>query len=401
LQNLLAEISAADRYEKYRGLTGRIHHDLNELSTQLAEARTEWESGGSAKQPPLQRIILYVDDLDRCRPDRVVEVLQAVNLLLSMPLFTVVVAVDPPWLLRALEDHYGANLLTSTSQRRSLDYLDKIFHVVYALRTATDEDAETYLRGLLPVAIETGPAQHPSYAEPPASGQDEPVDTPALGTAPESPGSATANVGRVPGGLLGLGIPSAPEPGNMSVSPPLVPAGRPAPTEPLPLDLSERALALTPSERAFIPTLRTLLATPRAMKKLTNLYRLLRIGVHDRADFVGTADAGAYQAAALLLAGVVGAPTQAATVLAHLARHLNVQGDNVQGDVVTVLREITVRQPEEKGRTVSHPLATRLADWIEAQGSVNRDLATYAEWAPYVARFGFETYRLFAGGQPA
>ena len=48
------------------------------------------------------RIVLYIDDLDRCEPDQVVAVLQAVHLLLAFPLFTVVVGVDVRWVERAL-----------------------------------------------------------------------------------------------------------------------------------------------------------------------------------------------------------------------------------------------------------------------------------------------------------
>lgn len=54
----------------------------------------------------IDRIILYIDDLDRCPPERVVDVLQAVHLLLAFELFVVVVAVDSRWLLRSLEDQY-------------------------------------------------------------------------------------------------------------------------------------------------------------------------------------------------------------------------------------------------------------------------------------------------------
>ena len=56
-----------------------------------------------AARPPapetLSRIILYIDDLDRCDPERVIDVLQAVHLLLAFPLFVVVVAVDSVGLL--------------------------------------------------------------------------------------------------------------------------------------------------------------------------------------------------------------------------------------------------------------------------------------------------------------
>jgi hypothetical protein len=42
----------------------------------------------------LNRIVLFIDDLDRCDPDRVVKVLEAVYLLLAVKLFVVVVGVD-------------------------------------------------------------------------------------------------------------------------------------------------------------------------------------------------------------------------------------------------------------------------------------------------------------------
>lgn len=65
LGRLLAEISTAERYESFRGLTGRIHHDLRRLSEDLTDARQDWLDKGGQSRPPLQRIVLYVDDLDR------------------------------------------------------------------------------------------------------------------------------------------------------------------------------------------------------------------------------------------------------------------------------------------------------------------------------------------------
>src|SRR5689334_25214732 len=61
--------------------------------------------------------------------------------------------------------------------------------------------------------------------------------------------------------------------------------------------------------------------TPRAAKKLVNLYRLARIGVDpgDLAAFVGTdATPGEHQAVQILLALLVGSPDQAATVFRHI-----------------------------------------------------------------------------------
>ncbi|MCU1572328.1 MAG: hypothetical protein JWO93_410, partial [Micrococcaceae bacterium] len=84
-----------------------VNRDLKDL----AELTTEYNAA-SITQPggPPNRIVLYIDDLDRCPPERVVDVLEAVHLLLSFELFVVVVAVDTRWLTSAL--HQGLSALS-------------------------------------------------------------------------------------------------------------------------------------------------------------------------------------------------------------------------------------------------------------------------------------------------
>jgi hypothetical protein len=54
----------------------------------------------------IDRIILYIDDLDRCKPEDVVRVLQRVHMLLAFELFVVVVAVVARWVEEALTQSY-------------------------------------------------------------------------------------------------------------------------------------------------------------------------------------------------------------------------------------------------------------------------------------------------------
>ena len=63
--------------------------------------------GDDDQLPKIDRIVLYIDDLDRCPPKRVVEVLEAVHLILALELFVVIIAVDPRWLLQSLRLHYA------------------------------------------------------------------------------------------------------------------------------------------------------------------------------------------------------------------------------------------------------------------------------------------------------
>ncbi|MBW4720550.1 caspase, EACC1-associated type [Saccharothrix obliqua] len=143
-----------DQYRRHEGLVATLRRDLEELSRRLTE-----RGGGPAD---LERIVLYVDDLDRCPGDRVVEVLQAIHLLLAFPLFVVVVGVDSRWLLRALDgylraDPTGDDVHASTPQ----NYLEKIFQISLCLRPMSEAgyaglvDASV---GALEAAAEPAPA---------------------------------------------------------------------------------------------------------------------------------------------------------------------------------------------------------------------------------------------------
>lgn len=339
LDRLLMEITAEDRYASYRGLTGRIHHDLRRLSADLATARRRWEVDGAVGKPPLQRIVLYVDDLDRCTPERVVDVLQAVNLLLTMDLFMVVVAVDPRWLLRSLDTHHGALFSPGVGP---VAYLDKIFHIPFALRPMGNH-AVSFLHSLLPDAEPAPVVQaRPVTSAPAPIGSKQVAET------------ARAGVSAV------QSLPTEPR----AIGPAIAPA---------------EGLRVTAAEREFLGRLTPLLTTPRAIKKLTNLYRLLRLSV-PRGDLPDFLD-GPYQAAALLLTALAGAPTETHALLETLAT-------TPDGDIVDTFK------------AADTPLGARLTELILA---IRKDLpvhtttATYRRWATEVARFGFETYDLYTG----
>src|SRR5262249_8266918 len=119
--------------------------DLAKLRVLLAD----WQANAEKHAPPIERIVLYIDDLDRCHPDKVVEVLQAVHLLLAFDLFAVVVAVDPRWLERSLYRAYLPELAGHVSAARiraddrliefsPQNYLEKIFQIPFSLATMAE-----------------------------------------------------------------------------------------------------------------------------------------------------------------------------------------------------------------------------------------------------------------------
>lgn len=110
--------------------------------------------------PKIDRIILYIDDLDRCPFDKVMEVLQAVHLLMAFPLFVVLVAVDVRWLETSLENSHvqfkGEDRHTSPTE-----YLEKIFQLAMWTDPLTTDDIVDFVYGRLPVqrnpSVDAGP----------------------------------------------------------------------------------------------------------------------------------------------------------------------------------------------------------------------------------------------------
>jgi low affinity Fe/Cu permease len=131
LRRYLAERASSGDYEHYMGVVALAHRDLVDLEEYLRAAMDDKDG-----KEGLDRIVLYIDDLDRCDPDVVAEVLDAVYLLLALPLFAVIVGVDPRWLKRSLHQRHPELLEptpSSVPSTSATDYLEKIFQLTYSL----------------------------------------------------------------------------------------------------------------------------------------------------------------------------------------------------------------------------------------------------------------------------
>jgi RNase H-fold protein (predicted Holliday junction resolvase) len=160
LERYLSERVGSPDYQRYLGVVALAHRDLQGLNDHLRAASAD--STG-----PIDRIVLYIDDLDRCPPGTVVKVLEAVHLLMALPLFAVVVGVDQWWLVRSLQDRHPLLLGPAVEQlhkdesiatAKPSDYLDKIFQITYQLPTMTPGQCAILLHH---TAVSTQPAPMP------------------------------------------------------------------------------------------------------------------------------------------------------------------------------------------------------------------------------------------------
>lgn len=161
----LVSARAEDRtYAKELTTISTARGDLQLLSGILRDQLKDM----TAAQPGVRkvdRVILYIDDLDRCKPADVVRVLQVVHMLLAFELFVVVVAVDARWVEESLRQSYtwlareaqgaGEAAAGDAGHVTPQDYLEKIFQIAFWLEPMSANRAAEYLRSLVRASAES------------------------------------------------------------------------------------------------------------------------------------------------------------------------------------------------------------------------------------------------------
>ncbi len=161
-----------ENYSRQLGLISSIRKDFERLDDLLRKQHEATEEEKQEIANPqnvklqIDRIILYIDDLDRCKEETVVKVLEAIHLLLAFPLFVVIVGVDPRWLNNALSEKYKTLFGSSKSALKknqdsadaelflsgaatSYDYLEKIFQIPFTLKPIDKPGRENLIAYLL------------------------------------------------------------------------------------------------------------------------------------------------------------------------------------------------------------------------------------------------------------
>jgi hypothetical protein len=104
-----------------------------------------WVSGNLFDQkidPKRGVVAVFIDDLDRCLPDKAVQVLEAIKLFLDRPGVVFVLAADEDAIRAAIEAHYQTQKIAG---QRASDYLEKIFQVRFVLPPLSAPQVKNYL----------------------------------------------------------------------------------------------------------------------------------------------------------------------------------------------------------------------------------------------------------------
>ena len=150
LNDFVSDRLSSKTYANRLGLMQQVKEDLFDLSNKLLppnnqSLESKIDSLREAFPRGPARVVVYIDDLDRCPPDRVVEVLEAVQLLVKTPLFIAVLAIDERYITRALEKYYQG-VLSHRGSPSGTDYLEKIIQLPYRVRPIMESSLDKYLR---------------------------------------------------------------------------------------------------------------------------------------------------------------------------------------------------------------------------------------------------------------
>jgi hypothetical protein len=348
-EDFIEERAKSTDYRRHLGVLANVRRDFERMAYLLARG----------ENAVAERIVLYIDDLDRCPSNRVVKVLEAIHLLLAFPLFVVVVGVDARWIARSLKLEYDA-LLADDGEDHSLgieatprDYLAKIFQVPFWIRAMSSTGCQNLIDGLTrsESILESTP-------EPAATvGETQPKSAPAA-QAPSAPTITTAAQQEHHEVLLGD-------------------------------DLNPFALRVLQPEVELMKRLTALLGrSPRAVKRFVNCYRLIKIGL-DPADigaFLTDPKSNLhYKPTMFLLAMVTGMPELGEKMLDVLVEQDEKTLQDMQADALLQLlaTEFGERFPDKRKIVSDHLLAVAMADPDAFSAAALRKAA------PVVRRYSF------------
>ena len=356
MKRFIASRLADGDYQRHLGLIHTIRRDMERLGTILADMQATVPDA----DPPIQRIVLYVDDLDRCPPARVVEVLESVLLLLAFPLFVVVVGVDIRWVSQALLERYPRQLAGTRGIAAPIDYLEKVFQIPFWLPPMDAAGGEK----LLAAAIGSVGTEKEQIT------QRQNTSSQHTRGANGQPSDAAAPIPNLRRTSLRNDHPG--EPGPVA----------PAATQQVPVE----TLTLSGGERRNLISLAAAVGiSPRRAKRFANLYRLLKASLspNERRNFLlENGRDGSFSTAMALLAATTGTPIAAKRLIAALDEDPDVPRP-VQDRLEAILEQVEVPAAEQLAWRSIH-----LA--LPQRPYVSSDLAELRFWATRIQRFSFD-----------
>ncbi len=101
------------------------------------------------KDSDIESLVVLIDDLDRCTPERIVESLEAIKLFISVDKTAYIIGADQRIVQHAIRAHYsridGNQDSKEETEQLVKDYLEKLIQVPYRIPRLSASEIETYM----------------------------------------------------------------------------------------------------------------------------------------------------------------------------------------------------------------------------------------------------------------
>jgi len=143
-EKLIAKLQSTEGAEFFKALQ-KDSDERNDKTNVVADFRKDFED--LLKATKFKKLIVIIDDLDRCTPDRLIDNLEAVKLFLNVSNTAFIIGADPRIVEHAIEYRYKQKGKISEGEAKGIveNYLEKLIQIPYNLPKLSDSEVETYI----------------------------------------------------------------------------------------------------------------------------------------------------------------------------------------------------------------------------------------------------------------
>ena len=166
-ERILAYIRRPD-YRAQMGYQNKVLGDVQFVRSRLCGDRPE----PRVFDPDEPRVFVFIDDLDRCPTDTIMEILQAINLILGESDFYVFLGIDTEMIYRAIIDAYStADGDAPLGRRFAETYLQKIIQMPFHLPETPEDQRASFVADMFSVAAREDTSGSDDAATAPPDGE--------------------------------------------------------------------------------------------------------------------------------------------------------------------------------------------------------------------------------------
>ncbi|MET3501010.1 uncharacterized protein YdhG (YjbR/CyaY superfamily) [Mucilaginibacter rubeus] len=147
-EHLIEKLKSKEGAEFFESLK-KSSEESEDKTQVVAQFRKDFED--LLKETRFKKLVVIIDDLDRCTPDRIIDNLEAVKLFLNVANTAFVIGADPRIVKHAIEYRYKEKQAIGSAPGDNIvnDYLEKLIQIPYNLPKLSDSEVETYISLLI------------------------------------------------------------------------------------------------------------------------------------------------------------------------------------------------------------------------------------------------------------